>query len=121
MRKIILMISLMTSVLLVSCGGSASIVGNHTSYQTNVELSKKNFTVLEKVSGVSTNTYILGIGGMQNRALLEKAKNDMMSKAQLSGSKAVVNITYDKHISGFFPFYSKVTYTVSGYIIEFTE
>jgi hypothetical protein len=119
MKKIILLV--MLSLSLLSCGGSASVVGNATVSQTNVELSRKNFKVLEKVTGVSTNTYILGIGGMSNKALVEKAKNDMMQKANLSGSKAVINITYDKHINGLFPFYSQVTITASGYIVEFTE
>ena len=45
----------------------------------------------------------------------------MMKNANLSGSKAIVNVTYDKHFNGFFPFYSKVTITASANIVEFTE
>lgn len=112
---------LSVSIVLTSCGGSASLIGNSNVSQTNVELSKKNFNILTKVSGISTNAYVMGIGGMSNRALLEKAKNDMMNNANLSGSKAVINITYDKHYNGFFPFYSKVTVTASAYVVEFTE
>lgn len=121
MKKVIIFIIVLTSVIAVSCGGSASLMSNSNISQTNVELSKKNFNILGKVSGVSTNSYVFGIGGMSNKALLEKAKNNMMINANLSGSKAVINITYDKHYNGFYPFYSEVRVTASAYIIEFTE
>lgn len=121
MRKLIIALTLTTSLIFISCGGSASSMLNTTNNQTTVELSRKNFNIVNKVSGKSTNTYILGIGGMANKALLEKAKNEMMNNANLSGSKSVINITFDKHINGFFPFYSKVTYTASGYVVEFNE
>lgn len=121
MKKVMLFLALSVSIVLTSCGGSASVMGNTNVSQTNVELSKKNFNILGKVSGESTNTHIFFIGGMSNTALLEKAKNDMMANANLSGSKAVINVTYDKHYNGFLPFYSKVTITASAYIIEFTE
>jgi hypothetical protein len=121
MKKILFFVSLSLMLTLGSCGGSASVMGNSNLSQTNVELSKKNFNILGKVSGISTNTYILGIGGSANRALLEKAKNEMMKNANLTGSKAIVNVTYDKHFNGFFPFYSKVTVTASANIVEFTE
>lgn len=110
-----------TTIALTSCGSSLSNLSNSSSSETHVELSKKNFNIQGKTVGVSSNTYILGIGGMSNRSLLEKAKNEMMNNANLSGSKAIINITYDKHISGFFPFYSKKTITASAHIVEFTE
>ena len=119
MKKVLFFLAV--TLAFTSCGGSASYMGNASISQTNVELSKKNFTILGKVSGKSTNTYVLGFGGSSNRALLESAKNEMMKNANLSGSKAVINITYDKHYNGFIPFYSKLTITASAYIIEFTE
>lgn len=121
MKKVLLFVVLSASILMTSCGGSASVMGNSNVSQTNVELSKKNFNILGKVSGKSSNTHVFFIGGMSNRSMLEKAKNDMMANANLSGSKAVINVTYDKHYNGFLPFYSKVTVTASAYIVEFTE
>lgn len=121
MKKTLFFLALAVSFVITSCGGSASIMTNSSTNQTNVELSKKNFNILGNVSGVSTNTYVLGIGGMSNKALLEKAKSNMMTSANLSGSKALINITYDKHINGFFPFFSKVTITASANVVEFTE
>jgi hypothetical protein len=121
MKKVMLFLALSVSIALASCGGSASVMGNTNVSQTNVELSKKNFNILGKIRGESTNINILGIGGASNTAILESAKNNMMSNANLSGSKAIINVTYDKHYNGFFPLYSKVTVTASAYIVEFTE
>jgi len=121
MKKTVFFLALTLTLILTSCGASSSSMANATNNQTTVELSKKNFNVLGKVTGKSTNTYILGVGGMSNKALLEKAKNNMMENANLSGSKALINITYDKHYNGFAPFYSVVTITASAYIVEFTE
>ncbi|MEC5166254.1 hypothetical protein RCH18_001990 [Flavobacterium sp. PL11] len=121
MKKILSLLSLSLALSIASCEGSASIVSNTSMSQTSVELSKKNFNILGDISGVSSNTYILGFGGNANRSLLEKAKSEMMKNAKLSGSKALVNLTYDKHVNGFFPFYSKVTITASANIVEFTE
>jgi hypothetical protein len=121
MKKVLFSVLFLTSLALTSCGGSATVFGNSTTNSTTVELSKKNFNVVGKVKGISTNTYVLGIGGMSNKALLEKAKNKMLESSELSGSKAIVNISYDKHYNGFFPFYSKVTVTASAHIVEFTE
>ncbi|MCW2119611.1 DUF6567 family protein [Flavobacterium sp. 7A] len=121
MKKILCLLSMSLVLTITSCGGSASVMSNSNSNQTNVELSKKNFNVIGTASGVSTNTYIFGIGGSSNRALLEKAKSEMIKNANLTGPKAIVNVTYDKHFNGFFPFYSQVTVTASANIVEFTE
>ena len=121
MKKVMLFLALSVPIVLSSCGGSASAMSNTNVSQTTVELSKKNFNVIGKLTGISTNVNVLGIGGASNKALLEKAKNNMMENANLSGAKTVINITYDKHYNGFFPFYTKKTVTASGYIIEFTE
>lgn len=121
MKKALVFLIVSISLAFTSCGGSASIMSNSSINQTTVELSKKNFNILGKVTGKSTNTYVLGIGGMSNKALLEQAKNNMITNANLSGSKALINITYDKHFNGFVPFYSVVTITASAYIVEFTE
>ena len=121
MKKTLIFLLFAASLSITSCGGSSSLMSNTSASQTTVELSKKNFNILGKVSGKSSNTYVFGIGGMSNKALLEQAKNNMMANANLSGSKAVINITYDKHFNGFAPFYSSVTITASAYIVEFTE
>ncbi|GAB2611405.1 DUF6567 family protein [Belliella aquatica] len=113
---------LVTIFLLNSCGLHTTHVGNINGNMTNVELSKKNFQVVERVSGTSTATYIFGIGGLSNKALIEKAKSKMLQKADIvGGSKAIVNLTTESHLSDIFPFYFRWTVTISGHIVEFVE
>ena len=113
---------ILVSVLLSGCGMHSAMVSNINSNVTNVELSRKNFKIVDKVSGQSTATYILGIGGLSNKALIEKAKANMLSKAELTGSaKAIVNVTTESHVSIIYPFFFQRTVTVSGHIIEFTD
>ncbi len=122
MKKIIVLSALVLTLILSGCGINTAFVENVSNTITNVELSKKNFKVLEKVNGESSNTYILGIGGLSNKSLIEKAKNQMMDNANLKGgSKIVINITYDTHISMVYPFFFKKTITAAGYVVEFTE
>lgn len=114
--------TLISTTILSGCGIHQSMVANVNSNVTNVELNKKNFKVVERVSGSSNATYILGIGGLSNKALINKAESAMLSKASLNGSaKAIANVSTESHISLVFPFYFQKTVTVSGHIVEFTE
>ena len=117
-----LTVVLMTIILMTSCGFHSAMVGNINNNVTNVELSKKNFTVIGKVSGSSSATYIFGIGGLFNKSLVEKAKSKMLAKADIIGSsKAIINVTTEAHISIVYPLFYQRTITVSGHIVEFTE
>lgn len=118
----IVIIFFLTMTLFSGCGIHTALFGNLYSNVTSVELNKKNFQVLERISGSSTATYIMGIGGLSNKALIEKAKADMLSRHNLTGgSKAIVNLTVEDHVSAFLFFYVKRTVTVSAHLVEFTE
>ncbi len=107
---------------MTSCGVHSATILNSNINSTNVELSKKNFVVLERVSGSSSATYILGIGGLYNRALVERAKAKMLKNADITGgSKAIINLTTEDHFGGLPPIFFQKTVTVSGHIIQFTE
>lgn len=113
---------LLGSVLLLSsCGIHIQPTLNLNNHNTEVVLTKKNYTVLAKVSGESEATYIFGIGGLRKQAMIAEARAQMLTKADiLGGSKAIINETFEiKHT--FFPFVRKYKVTVSGHIIEFTE
>jgi hypothetical protein len=46
----------------------------------------------------------------------------MLENANLiGGSKAIINLTTESHITLVYPFFFQKTITVSGHIIEFTE
>jgi len=118
----ILSIVVFTSMLMASCGIHSGLVGNINSNTTNVELSENNFKVIERVSGQSTATYVFGIGGLSNKSLIEAAKSKMLESANLTGSsKAIINVTTERHISLVVPFFYRKTVTVSAHVIEFTE
>lgn len=118
----LILIALVAITAFAGCGVHTAYVGNVNSNITQVELSQNNFKVVDKVSGKSTATYIIGIGGLSNKALIEKAKTQMLQNANLRGtSRAIVNMTTEFHISLVYPIFFQRTVTVSAHIIEFTE
>lgn len=110
------------TLFLNSCGINMGFLTDKTRTITHVELSKKNFKVLDRVSGTSSATYVLGFGGMKNKDLTDMAMNDLLSKANLNGgAKALANTTVDVHKGGLPFFYSKITVKISAHVVEFTE
>lgn len=113
---------LLVAFLFHGCGIHTALMGNLTGNMTNVELSKKNFKVIERISGTSDATYIMGIGGLSHKALIEKARADMLKGTDLTGNaRAVVNVTVEEHLASYLIFYVKRTVTVSAHVVEFTE
>jgi len=110
------------AVILSSCGVNTNLPFNLNANTTNVELSKKNFEVISTVTGESSATYILGIGGLKNRALYDMAKADMLKNANLvGGAKALVNVVTEQHITLVYPFYFKRRIIMSAHIVEFKQ
>lgn len=115
------MLSLLT-VFLGSCGISNALVTNHNQNATEVHLSGNNFKVIDQVSGSAEVSYVLAIGGKDKRQLYENAYSAMMKKTNLlNGSKAIINVMTEEHVSGFFPFFVRRTITVSAQVVEFTR
>ncbi len=115
-------ILLLLATSLNSCGVGHALVVNHNQNATEVHLSSNNFKVIDQVSGSSETTYVLAIGGINKKQLYENAYTAMMRKANLlNGSKAIINVMTEEHISGFAPFYVRRTITVSAQVVEFTR
>lgn len=123
MKKITLYaILLLLTTCLSSCGIGTALVVNHNQNATEVHLSGNNFRVVDQVSGSSEVSYVFAIGGMKKRQLYENAYSTMLKKANLlNGSKAIINVITEEHVSGFAPFFVKRTITVSAQVIEFTR
>jgi hypothetical protein len=123
MKKIsIYPVLLLLAAFLSSCGIGTTLVTNHNQNATEVHLSGNNFKVIDQVSGSSETSYVLLIGGMDQKQLYENAYSTMMKNANLlNGSKAIINVMTEQHGSGFFPFYVKRTITVSAQVVEFTR
>jgi PBP1b-binding outer membrane lipoprotein LpoB len=121
MKKVFL-ISLL-ALFLVSCGVNSHLSYNQNNQQTNVVLSENNYKVVAKVKGEATATYILGFGGLKNRALVEMAKANMLDKADILGkARAIINVTAEEHYTGIIPpIYVKRRVIVSAHVIEFNE
>ncbi|HIZ85380.1 MAG TPA: hypothetical protein IAC04_02695 [Candidatus Coprenecus stercoravium] len=89
---------------------------------TEVRLDSDNFKVVKQIKGEATATYVFGIGGLSKKALTESAISDMMEKAELTGSQAIVNTTYYvKTINICLPIYFKRTAYATAYVVEFTN
>jgi PBP1b-binding outer membrane lipoprotein LpoB len=123
MKKIgIYPVVLLLAAFLSSCGINTALVTNHNQNATEVHLRENNFKVIDQVSGSSETSYVLAIGGMNKRQLYENAYSTMMKKANLLiGSKAIINVMTEEHVSGFAPFFVRRTITVSAQVIEFTR
>lgn len=116
MKKIITL-SIYALFLFSSCAVHSGLTTN----TTEVILSKKNFTVIQSVQGVSKATYIFGLGGLSKKGLIAEARAKMLRKAKIEGtSKAIINETIEvKH--SFFPIVRTYQVIVSGHIVEFTD
>jgi len=115
-------VMLLLAALLSSCGISTALVTNHNQNATQVHLSGNNFKVIDQVSGSSETSFVLAMGGMKEKQLYENAYSTMMKKANLlNGSKAIINVMTEEHVSGFFPFFVRRTITVSAQVVEFTR
>ncbi len=123
MKKIsIYSVFFMLAALISSCGIGTAVVTNHNQNATEVHLSGNNFKVIDYVSGSSQASYVLAIGGMKKRQLYENAYSRMMKNAHLmNGSKAIINVMTEEHLSGFAPFFVRRTITVSAQVVEFTR
>lgn len=116
--------SLIATALLISlnsCGVNQAIVLNHNSNSTQVHLASKNYTVLEQVSGSADVSYVLVFGGVNRKQLYQNAYSELTNKANLTGSKALVNLVTEEHVGGVPPFYYTRTITVSTHVIEFID
>lgn len=121
MKKIVIYsVMLLIAEFFSSCGIGFAHITNHNQNATEVHLSGNNFKVIDQVSGSSEASYVFAIGAKKQRQLYENAYSSMVKKANLlNGSKAIINVMAEEHVSGFAPIYVKRTITVSALVVEF--
>ena len=115
------LILILSLIFFYSCGVSGAYINNENQNSTQVHLTSNNYRVIDQVSGSSEVSYILIFGGMNKKQLYENAYSNMVKEANLSGSKALVNIVTEEHLGGVPPFYYTRTITVSAHVIEFID
>lgn len=120
MKKAALFLVVLTTVF-SSCNISYDLVSNYNQQQTNVVLSKPNFKVIGQVEGVSSQTYVFGIGGLSEKSLSSTALNEMYRSADMIAqgkSIAVINVSVGVKRSGFLIAWRKKA-IARGTLIEF--
>lgn len=117
MKKLLVAFSL---CLLCSCSAHLYNISNHNISETQVVLDNANFTVIGKVSGSAKASYVLGIGGLSQKSLKGNAVAAMYENANLTGSQAIINVTFKQRVSSIL-IYSEIEYTASGTIVEFFD
>lgn len=113
---------LVAILFLSGCGINSGLVNQYSvnGANSNVILQKKNFKVIETVSGESSDSYLFFIGGHKQN-LVAKAKQNMIENAKLYGtSKAIINVTIEEHDVFKFVYIERIL-TVHGTVIEFLE
>lgn len=108
------------ALLMTSCGISKEAASNLNVSQTEVILAKKNYKVVGTAQGESTQNYWFGIGGMSSKSMKESAIAEMYRNANLSGSRAVINVNVSYKNKMMLIHYKKKA-IATGTIIEFTE
>jgi hypothetical protein len=107
------------SVLLINSFASCTAI--HSGYMNNsAALSQANFSYVQRnVEGVSTATYILGIGGLAKETLVNSAKLNLMDEALIKDNQAFVNTTVNFRNSYYLGVLIIVTCTVTADVIQF--
>ncbi len=119
MKRIHLFLILIGITLLAGCAGTHSLTMSPIANAPSVDLSQNNFRVVKYVEASASCTYVFGIGGLSQKALRQNAVADMMLKANLKGSQAVINIVTKVSRKIITPFYIKTTMRVQGTVVEF--
>lgn len=115
MKKILLLSTVLLSVLFESCQIGQGLT--QTSIQTNVVLDKRNFKVIGKAEGTTTNVYVLGLGGFYGKSAEEK----LLENANLKDGQALINVNVDMKSSCFLGLAGTIKRKAVGTIIEFTD
>ena len=108
------------SLLVASCGLSTNYTQNLNLNQTEVVLSKANFHIVKQVSGQASATYWFGIGGISQKALQGNAVAEMIKNANLTGSQAIINVTF-KRSDKAIVIVDNTTWYAEGTVIQFDE
>lgn len=120
LTRIIILLTLAAG--LSSCASVANAnLSNYNQTTTKVELSQNNFEVVGTAQGVYTAKYVFGIGGLSKKSAKANAVADMFVNADLTGAQAAININTMERISTYLGIVTKVEYTATCTVIEFTD
>ncbi len=86
----------------------------------SASLSSANFSyVKQNIKGEATATYILGIGGLAKKTLVDDAKQMMLTANPLKNNQSLANLTVNFKTSHYLMLYATTTCTVTADVVEF--
>lgn len=92
-------------------------------FMNSAALSSNNFSYITKgLAGSASATYVFGLGGNSRKALVDEAKNNMLSgyaESPLKNNRALVNITVNWKSTFVLPFIVVNQCTVTADLVEF--
>ena len=121
MKAKIFISAILSAILFTGCAGVHSLTQTPIANSPTVTLSQNNFHVVKHVESSTTTTRILGIGGLSHKAMTQNAVADMMKKANLTGSQAMINITTKVSTRAWTALYVETTVTAYGTVVEFDK
>ena len=120
MKKVLLFFAVVVTMMLSSCGFTHNAISNENQNQTSVVLSQANYQVVGTAVGESSQTYVLGIGGLSKKSLEQAAVSEMYKNANIKGSQAIIN-TNVYFRTECFVFWTNVKAYAQGTVIEFKK
>ena len=90
MKKILNVFFVCMLVVLTSCNFNTTSYTNVDAVNTVVDLSNTDYEIIGTVEGNSKQVYVLGIGGLSERSLIDNAKADMYRNAKLKDGEAII-------------------------------
>jgi hypothetical protein len=115
-RNLVLAVgALVVGMTFTGCSTSSGHIGHFIG--TEVQLNQANFDVVGSVTGEASASYFISIGPSRQN-IIAQAKQDMIKKARLQGSQALVYVTTDTKYT-WFPLWRQQMAYVSAEIVEF--
>jgi polyhydroxyalkanoate synthesis regulator phasin len=108
-----LLITMMVVASLSSCAGLTQV----TVPQSTINFVGQDFETERYVEYTLVKTYILGIGGMSEKARNTNIIDELMKKANLQDNEALAYISVSRNINTFL-FVTDVKFTASGYVVR---
>lgn len=121
MKKVLFLFAAVVLLGLSSCTEQLYSTKGVNQNQTQVCLSEKNYKIVKNVEGMEESLYICGILGLKKEYHETNAVNEMIKNAELTGSQAIINQTFDVKKMGFFPIYWTERTVARGTVIEFIK
>ena len=93
----------------------------HSGYMANsAALGSNNFSYVQmNMQGTSTATYIMGIGGLAKKTLVNEAKQEMLKSNPLQSNQTLANLTVNWKSSYYLGIVVITKCTVTADVVEF--